>query len=273
MKSARPLLGTYVVVEVDDADEELARTAVDAAFDAIARVQRLMSAFDAGSDVCRINAHAHLEPVTVHRWTADVLALALQMHADSDGLFDIGIAPRLAKWNYLPSSELDYKGSTVANLSVDGDAVSCAAPTRIDLGGIAKGYAVDRAIDAALAAGARSVLVNAGGDLRVAGDAGQPICLRNPSTPSQLALAGHLQDGAMATSGTYYSSNLHEGMPVSAIVDPQTQAPLLSRDSHSVIASSCAVADALTKVVALSGNLNHPALRTHRAQALVLQAS
>lgn len=273
MKSARPLLGTYVVVEVDDADEELASTAINAAFDAIVEVQRLMSAFDADSDVGRINARAHQEPVTVHRWTADVLVLALQMHADSDGLFDIGIAPRLASWNYLPSSELDYERSTVANLSVDGDAIRCSAPTRIDLGGIAKGYAVDRAIDAALAAGAHSVLVNAGGDLRVAGDAGQPVYLRNPATPLQLALAGYLQDGAMATSGTYYSANVHEGVPVSAIVDPQTQAPLLCRDSHSVIAPSCAVADALTKVVALSGNPNHPALGIHRAQALVVQAS
>lgn len=273
MKSVRPLLGTYVVVEVDDDDGELARAAIDAAFDAIAKVQCLMSAFDADSDVGRINALAHLEPVTVHHWTADVLNLAMQMHADSDGLFDIGIAPRLAHWNYLPSSALDYAGSTVANLSVDGDTVRCAAPTRVDLGGIAKGYAVDRAIEAALQAGARNVLVNAGGDLRVAGDAGQPIYLRDPAAPSQVALAGHLQDGAMATSGTYYSANLHEGAPVSAIVDPQTQAPLLSRDSHSVIAPSCAVADALTKVLALSGNPNHPALRAHRAQALVLQAS
>lgn len=273
MKSVRPLLGTYVVVEASGCDDGVARTAVDAAFEAIQVVQRLMSAFEPDSDVSRINARAHLETVTVHPWTADVLQLAAQIHADSDGLFDVGIAPRLAGWDMLPPSTLNYPNSTAANLRVDGQAVNCSAKTRIDLGGIAKGYAVDRAVEAALAAGARHVLVNAGGDLRVAGDAEEPIYIRDPKRPAHTVLAGRLQDGAVATSGTYYSARLHEGVTVSPIVDPATQSPLLSEMSHSVIAPRCAVADALTKVLALSGDPSHPAFARHQAQALVLSAS
>ncbi len=273
MKSVRPLLGTYVVVEAAAADDNMARAAVDAAFAAISTVQRLMSAFEPHSDVSRINARAHLEPVAVHPWTAEVLRLASQMHADSDGLFDVGIAPRLAEWQMLPPAELDYPDSTATNLCIEGDTVFCTAPTRIDLGGIAKGYAVDRAVEAALQAGAHSVLVNAGGDLRVAGDTEEPIHLRDPKQPAATVLAGRLQDGAIATSGTYYSARLHGNATVSAIVEPATQSPLISDASHSVIAPTCAVADALTKVLALSGNPSHPALARHRAQALVLSAS
>ena len=273
MKSVRPLLGTYVVIEAAASDDDVARAAIEAAFAAISTVQRLMSAFEPDSDVSRINARAHLEPVAVHPWTAEVLRLAARLHADSDGLFDIGIAPRLAEWQMLPPSDLDYAGSTAANLRVEGDTVRSAAPTRIDLGGIAKGYAVDRAVEAALRAGAHSVLVNAGGDLRVAGDSEEPIYIRDPKQPAAAVLAGRLQDGAIATSGSYFSARRHEGTSVSAIVEPATHSPLISEASHSVIAPTCAVADALTKVLALSGNPHHPALSRHQAQALVLTAS
>ena len=275
MKSVRPLLGTYVVVEINDPDEGIARAATEAAFAAIASVQHLMSAFDPASDVSRINHRAHTEAVRVHPWTAEVLQLAAQIYRDSDGLFDIGIAPRLAGWELLPpaSVDIDYTQSSAAHLCLEDDVVRCTAPTRIDLGGIAKGYAVDRATNAALKAGACCVLVNAGGDLRVAGDAEEPIYLRDPRQPAHARLAGVLQDGAIATSGTYYSKRLHEGEEISAIVEPATLSPLLSDASHSVIAPTCAAADALTKVLALSGNPYHPAFARHGAQALVLHAS
>lgn len=273
MKSTRPLLGTYVVIEAKAGDDDTARHAVDAAFAAIATVQRLMSAFDPDSDVSRINARAHIESVRVHPWTAEVLALAEAIHADSGGLFDIGIAPHLADWNMLPPAAIDYPASSSSNLSLDADTVRSSAPTRIDLGGIAKGYAVDRAIAAALEAGAGSVLVNGGGDLRVAGDAEEPIYLRNPAEPQQLALAGTLRDGAVATSGIYFSKRTHDGATVSAIVEPASGKALLDEHSHTVIAPSCAVADALTKVLALSRDPHHPAFARHHAQALTLQAS
>lgn len=273
MKSVRPLLGTYVVIEANAGDDDVARLAVDAAFAAIETVQRLMSAFDPESDVNRINARAHIDNVTVHPWTAELLRLSAAIHADSGGLFDIGIAPKLAQWDMLPSSDIDYAESSAAHLEIDGDCVRSNAPTRIDLGGIAKGYAVDRAIEAAMNAGALSVMVNAGGDLRVAGDAEEPIYLRDPRDPQQVTLVGTLRDGAVATSGIYFSKRLHDGAMVSAIVEPSTGKPLLDETSHSVIAPCCAVADALTKVLALSGNPHHPALARHHAQALILQAS
>ena len=269
----RPLLGTYVVIEAVAGDDDTALYAIDAGFSAIETVQQLMSAFDPASDVSRINECAHIETVTVHPWTAEVLELAAAIHTDSDGLFDIGVAPRLAQWNMLPTSVMDYSESSATKLVIDHQSVRSTAPTRIDLGGIAKGYAVDRAIEAALAAGAMSVLVNAGGDLRVAGDAEEPVYVRDPRHPQHIALAGTLRDGAIATSGIYFSKRRHDDKPVSAIVEPSSGLPLLDDLSFTVIAPSCAIADALTKVFALSGDPHHPAFANHHAQAVSLPTS
>ncbi|MEO0318233.1 MAG: hypothetical protein RL404_1910 [Pseudomonadota bacterium] len=274
MTSLRPLLGTYVGIDARHADPHVAATATGAAFDAIETVQRLMTAFDADSDIGRVNARAHLEPVAVHPWTAEVLRLSLALHHDSDGLFDCGIAPHLAGWDMLPADTIARPQSSVAHLSIDDDnRVRSAQPTRIDLGGIAKGYAADKAAEAALAAGASGVVVNAGGDLRIAGDAEEVIHVRHPSQPGQACEAGMLTDGAIATSGTYFSKRQHQSAWVSALVDPSSGQPVLDEASYSVIAPSCALADALTKVLALSRDPHHPCLRRHGAQALIIQPS
>ena len=274
MTSLRPLLGTYVGIDTRHADPHVAAAATEAAFAAIETVQRLMTAFDADSDIGRINARAHREPVAVHPWTAEVLRLSLELHRDSDGLFDCGIAPHLASWGLLPPDSMARPHSSVAHLRIDDDnRVSSALPTRIDLGGIAKGYAADKAAEAALAAGADGVVVNAGGDLRIAGDAEEVIHVRHPSQPDQACEAGTLADGAIATSGTYFSKRQHQSAWVSALVDPASGQPLLEDSSYSVIAPRCALADALTKVVALSRNPHHPCLQRHGAQALIIQPS
>ncbi len=270
----RPLLGTYVSIEATHAEPHIASAAVDAAFDAIETVHRLMSAFDGNSDVSRINARAHREAVAVHRWTADVLRLSQTLHHDSDGLFDCGIAPHLARWDMLPPDTTTCPESSVAHLRIDeAGYVSSSRPVRLDLGGIAKGYAADRAAEAALAAGATGVVVNAGGDLRIVGTAEEVIYLRHPSRPSQVCEAGVLSDGAIATSGTYFSKRQHPSGWVSALVNPLNGQALLDEASYSVIAPRCALADALTKVLALSRNPHHPCLQRHGAQALIIQPS
>ena len=270
----RPLLGTYVGIDARHADPRVAAAATEAAFAAMETVQRLMTAFDADSDIGRINAGAHREPVTVHPWTAEVLRLSLTLHHDSDGLFDCGIAPQLASWGMLPPDSMVHTQSSVAHLSIDeADRVTSSQAIRIDLGGIAKGFAADKAAEAALAAGASGVVVNAGGDLRIAGDAEEIIHVRHPARPDQACEAGTLADGAIATSGTYFSKRQHQSGWVSALVNPTSGEPVLDDASYSVIAPRCAVADALTKVLALSRDPYHPCLQRHGAQALIIQPS
>ena len=111
----------------------------------------------------------------------------------------------------------------------------------LDFGGIAKGFAIDRAVATLRASGARRATVNAGGDLRVMGDELRPVHVRDPVNPGLLRLAGFLANGAVATSGT------------AATIDRATRRPIRDNKAWSVIAPCCVVADALTKAVAQTG--------------------
>jgi thiamine biosynthesis lipoprotein len=144
------------------------------------------------------------------------------------------------------------------------------APGWIDLGGIAKGYAVDLAVAALEAAGAAGGCVNAGGDLRVFGPAGYPVAVRSPSAPGAAASRFMLLDAALATSGIYFSMRSHQGRQVSALVDARVGEPLAFDRSASVRAPRCVLADALTKVVLATGDIHHPALAAFGASAFVL---
>jgi thiamine biosynthesis lipoprotein len=268
MIAMRPLLGTYVRIHVRGAPSEVGTRAVNAAFEAIALVQQHMSAFDPDSDLGRIQRLAHRQAVAVHPWTQEVLLLAQSLHAQSEGLFDPGVAPQLEAWGLLPRSQADNPSSSITQLTVQGGRVRSAGPCHLDLGGIAKGFAVDRAVDALQAHGISSASVNAGGDLRVIGPEPEPIYLRQPHSP-QPWLAGLLQDGACATSAIHFTQQTHAGQTISALVHPLRLQAVRSTDSFSVIAPLCAVADALTKVLALTRDTALPCFAAFGAQAFI----
>ena len=148
-----------------------------------------------------------------------------------------------------------------------------AKPLWIDLGGIAKGFAVDRAVTELRERGIAAGSVNAGGDIRVFGPAAQTIWVRQPGDSQHIVPLVELQDSAVATSASYFSRqrSAHGGPDSTAIVD------LLSGRSHghdlsvSVRAADCMTADALTKVVTISEDEQHPTLARFGASALVLR--
>jgi thiamine biosynthesis lipoprotein len=299
LASTRTALGTYVtvscVVQCRGANAAIrAARAIEQAFSAIALVEQIMSLYRADSDVSRINrmaADTAAQRISVHPWTREVLQLAQSLQRDSNGLFDCGIAPTLMQWGLLPagsdatrSSATSAVVSSISKLRLHEDGtLSLLAPTVIDLGGIAKGYAVDRAIDAMRQAGASEGSVNAGGDLRQFGGAPQLLQVRDPLQPSQLHPAGWLRDGAMATSSIVYSRRRvdcadggHRARrTVSSIVHPASLQPMLKRRSYSVIAPLCVHADALTKVLALIDDETRardlPCFVRHQAQPLIVQ--
>ena len=139
MRACRPLLGTYVEIRIDDSDPEIASVAVDAGFRAISEVQRLMSVYEADSDISRINRLAHLEPVAIAEWTREILALAGDLHRDSAGLFDCGIAPQLGAWGLMPDSGEPAPDSSIVNLAfTDDGCVTCSGAGRAAFGGAAR---------------------------------------------------------------------------------------------------------------------------------------
>jgi thiamine biosynthesis lipoprotein len=198
---------------------------VDAAFAAVARVQRCMSRFDPASDIGRFAALPVHEAIEVDAWTLDVLEAARELHQASHGAFDIALGSVADGWSL-----------------THGRLAKHDAQARLDLGGIAKGYAVDRAIEAMQAAGATAGWVNAGGDLRVFGALELPVWLRDEHEGGVHAL-GTVSNGAVATSR-------------------------LGHAHVSVTAPCCLWADALTKLAVRDDHAAFaPLLQAHGARA------
>jgi thiamine biosynthesis lipoprotein len=277
-RRAQPWLGTLVEVTLADTLGDVATAcAFDAAFAAVAEVHRLMSYHDAASDVGRINRMAVGSAIQIHAHTAIVIRTALNLNAVTNGLFDIGCASKLVEWGYLPKLAGKIAETSSGNAANrfslhidDADKVRKMAPVLIDLGGIAKGYAVDAAINALQASGVASACVNAGGDLRAFGENAYPVMLRDPRAPAQIAGRIELKNAAMATSGSYFSQKTVRGHQRSALVDCESGNALVDSVSATVQAADCMTADALTKLVLSSADPQHPLLQQFGATAFII---
>ncbi|MDH2382881.1 FAD:protein FMN transferase [Bradyrhizobium sp. CER78] len=276
-RRARPLLGTFVEIEVAAAGPE-ADAAIDVAFDAVAHVHRLMSFHERDSDVSRLNREASVLPTPVHAWTFEVLEVAVEIHRRSRGIFDVTVAPALQATGLLPGPD---GGRVVASGPCVGDAIELlpertvrfrAPEITIDLGGIAKGFAVDRAIEVLRGFGVPAGLVNAGGDLRVFGTEPQRVDLRDPRDPLRLLARVEMIGEALASTARRF--DLAEGTcpGASPIVNPATGEPATAIVGATVRASSCIIADALTKVVMISGTDAGDLLEHYGANALLIAA-
>ena len=262
MQRARPLLGTYVSVRAEGAPRQEA--AIAAAFDAVEKVERLMSCHDPSSELSRLNESGHRRAVPVHPWTFEVFRLAVALFRHSAGSFDCAIGGRQAAAGRLPSRGGERSAADGSSDDIDlsaGDFVRYRRKLHIDFGGIAKGFAVDRAVDALRRAGATSGAVNAGGDMRSFGANAEPVHVRLPGNEG-LAAIGEIRDAAVATSIAGEEPPL--GLP---ILDGRSLCrPVASLVS--VFAGTCALADALTKVVALQGTRSAATLAHFGAEAL-----
>lgn len=264
---ARPLLGTLVEIRVCDAPNAI--SAVTAAFNAVADVHRLMSAHEAASDIGRLNRFARTRAVHVSAHTWRVLRMAGEISRASEGAFDICVAPLLARWGYLPRAIGRHCHATAGWQAVEllpRRRVRFRAPVAIDVGGIAKGYAVDRAARILREHGIRRFVVNAGGDLRV-GEALEVIHVRHPAAPGRLLPVAQARGSAAATSAAYFAQTRSKGRLLHPIAVPGTRRCANLRASITVFARQCAVADALTKVVAVLGDASLPVLRRFGAEA------
>jgi thiamine biosynthesis lipoprotein len=273
MKRCQPILGTFVEITIHDklSGEELSAS-FDLAFQAIHRINYLMSFYEANSDLSRINRHAFDEAVLVDPLTFQVLLLAKELFIQTDGAFDCSIGHTLQNWGLLPNSEYVHEeyGDLNDLILLDGFKVSYAKPLVLDLGGLAKGFAVDQAIEVLKNLKIKKALVNAGGDLRVLGDELEDIFIRKPSDPQTLIKMGQLSDGALASSGIYYSKNRSIDQAHSALVIPKTQKSILEEKSFTVIAPTCVLADGLTKALAIHQNTKASYFEKYNAHGVIL---
>lgn len=259
VRRSQPLLGTFVTISAYGSDKSELHQGISAAFEEIRRVDQLMSIHRKDSEISRLNRQASAAPVAVSSELFSVIAKAQEIALETAGAFDITIRPLADLWGFiwkeyrLPTEEelnqvlplvnarwveLDPKRQTVQFLM---EGIS------LDLGGIAKGYAVDRAIESLKANGITNAMVKAGGDLRVTGH-------RPGQRPWKVQLEdplkhGHrtripLKEAALSTSGNYENYFVIDGHRYSHILDPRTGLPVEGIAACSVIAKTCTESDA-----------------------------
>jgi thiamine biosynthesis lipoprotein len=242
VRITRFLMGTVVQIE---ARGEGLEPAVRAALKEMARIERLMSRFLPGSDVARLNATC-CRPVMVSPETFTVVEKALLFSRLSGGAFDITIASE--------------NGAGHRDVLLDKEAcrVSLRKPgMALDLGGIAKGYAVDRAVEVLQGMGVQDALVNAGGDIRVLGHRsphkGWLIGVQHPRAQNSLLCQLPLANKAVATSGDYYKCCFRRGHRQPHILDPRRGEPAQGSLTATVVADQTLVADALATAAFVLG--------------------
>jgi thiamine biosynthesis lipoprotein len=225
----RIAMGTWVAVEAKAPHGPgTEAAAIEAAYAALSGIEQVMHPRRPGSDLERISTVPLHTPVRIQPDTWHLLQLARRLYDLTDGVFDPCLPEQPGR---LADVELARDSMLV-----------CHAPVEIDLGGIAKGYAVDRAIEKLIEAGCSAGLVNAGGDLRVFGDREEAVLLRRTASYRQLAL----RNAALAISDLDATDRPieHNGYYNRTGSDPTCR-------YAAVIAKSAAIADALTKCVLL----------------------
>ncbi len=256
-------MGTDVNLAVLAPDEAAARRMFEAARQRIDEVNRLMSTYQPDSEVSRLNRDGSAK---VSEETLDVIRKAAEVSRLSGGAFDVTYAPlrtlwrRAAEVDKLPTPEEIAKARAAIGydkLKLTGDEVSFGVPgMEVDLGGIAKGYAIDLAAKALQDAGATAGIVDIGHDLNLFGlppdEKSWRVEVYAPPGVTQQTII-EVPPSGVATSGDYARGFRVEGKWFSHIVDPRTGEPVQHMSSVTIIAPDCATADGLATAVSVMG--------------------
>lgn len=256
VQRAQPWLGTLVRIGVRGLDPATADAAIDRGFATVAAIHRLMSFHEPGSDLSRMNREAACRHVAVDPRTLEVLRLCVDVAAASHGVFDPTIAPWLVAWEYLPApadAPMPEAGATWRDIEVGDAGVRFRKPLWLDLGGIAKGYAVDQAFEAMALPREVEACVDAGGDLRVQGPRPQRVVLNAPAQRPEALPLLELTDGAVASSTGFAARRRHASRWIGPHLHGGLRRATPVERFASVVAPRCAVADALTKVALAAG--------------------
>jgi thiamine biosynthesis lipoprotein len=271
VERARASMGSELRLTAWSADETAAVAAFDAVFREFDRLEDLMSVWREGSDIVRLNAAAGAQPVPVSRDVREALSIAHQVSEWTGGKFDVtfGVLSGLWKFDYQDKDNtvpdrrevlrrlplIDYR-----DLEVDeraGTAFLKRKGMRVNLGGIGKGYAVDRAVEILRRRGLQDFMVQAGGDMYVAGHRGDRpwrLGIRDPRGPADRSFATlDLSNGTLSTSGDYERFFIASGRRYSHILDLTTGEPARECRSVTLVTNRAVIADALAKGVFILG--------------------
>jgi len=250
--------------------ESAAKAAFDEVFDEFARLETRMSTWIPESDVSRVNRAAGVEAVPVDAAVREVLATARQVSEWTGGKFDVTFGALSGLWkfdhdqdNVIPDMEvvrgrlplIDYRAIRVNDAA--GTVFLARKGMSIHLGGIGKGYALDRAAGILRRRGVRDFMVQSGGDIYVSGvKDGRPwrLGIQDPRGAANRSFAElDLSDGTFSTSGDYERAFLKDGRRYHHILDPSTGEPARGTRSVTIVANRAVLADALSAGVFLLG--------------------
>jgi thiamine biosynthesis lipoprotein len=286
-------MGTEVRVTVWSADDVRVETATSAVFREFDRLDAMMSVWKDGSDIVRLNAAAGRQPVPVTSETREVLTIARQISEQTGGRFDVTFAALSGLWkfdyqdkdNSIPDPGEIAKRLPLINyrdLEVDdaaGTATLKRTGMRVNLGGIAKGYAVDRSVDIMRRSGLRDFMIQAGGDMYVAGMRGNRpwrVGIRDPRGPADRMFATlDLSDATFSTSGDYERFFMKDGRRYHHILDLTAGQPARLCRSVTLVTDRAVIADALAKGVFVLGPEQGMALirRVPHVEGVIVSAS
>ncbi len=260
------IMGTRIYVQVWSQDKAAGEAAIDAVMEEMRRIDALMSHYKPDSQLSRINARANEEPVQVDKELFDLIKLSTYYSQLTEGAFDITYASVGYLYDYpqhvRPSEEQIRQALPAVNwrnikFDESRHTVRFEHPgMRIDLGGIGKGYAVDRGIELLKARGITHAVVTAGGDSRILGDhMGRPwlVAIRHPDDPRKVVMRIPLSDTAMSTSGDYERYFDEDGVRYHHIIDPHTGHSASKVRSATILAPTATQTDGMSKTAFVLG--------------------
>lgn len=264
----RQIMGTVFSIQVD-APEEVAEPAIAAAFDEIARLEEVLSEWRPSSEISRINAAAGEHPVAIGTDTLEVVRAGLETSRESGGAFDLSWAALRGLYDFGPGSHDDPDPREIRrrirligyrDIVLDEAAGTVFLRRRgmqIGTGGIAKGYALDRAGSILEAAGIRSYMLFGGGQVQIHGMRGDRpwrVGIQHPREPEEYFAFLEASDVSISTSGDYEHSYFDDaGVRIHHIIDTRTGLPARGALSVTVITRDGIHADALSTAVFVLG--------------------
>jgi thiamine biosynthesis lipoprotein len=260
VKRTQMHMGTLVTITAVSPNQDVGNRAMQVAFEEIKRLEQLLSTWRSDSELSRVNQEAGRRPVQVSSETLELVTRSLELGRLTQGGFNVALGPAIEAWSVterqrIPDErELQQLKPLVdwTRIQVNKEARTIYLPhtgMRIDVGGIGKGYAADRAVAEMKRVGVMGGVVALSGDIKAFGvlpdRKGFPVGIKHPRREEELIAMIDLNDEAVSTAGDYERFFERDGVRYHHILDPQTLHPAGACQSVTVIAKEGTVADGL----------------------------
>jgi thiamine biosynthesis lipoprotein len=267
-KETRPSMYTIVSITVVSRTNDQAQKAINASFSELDRLAALLNFYSATSEISAINKYAGEKPVKVSRDTLDIIEKAVYVSEMTDGAFDVTVGPLVKLWD-LQNKVIPDRKSIAESMQIVGyknivldRAVSTVflklKGAQIDLGGIIKGYAVDKVVEVLHQNGIISGIVAVGGEIRSLGKkpdgTSWVVGVQNPrqkGSDDEVIATVELSDKALSTSGDYIKYFEKDGIRYHHLLDPKTGYPSRQCGSTTIVADDNSTADGFSKLFIL----------------------